>query len=211
MRTFEEKYLIEHNFHFDTCIHLDAEIIKGSVIHCYETLDMIDQNLISKNSTKLSSLIELANLSSIIGNLLGAGCAEYSHGFYLRNKPHVYPDLIATDSTLSGIEIKTALLRNSPKGHHPKPGYYLTYRYCLTDENGHRFIGHEKEWDTVTIWEIKFGYLDTKDFTCSNTQSDSGKTAVIKISSLNKMPLLYFDPQLVPYRHTKSKPYNGFN
>lgn len=211
MRKFEDKYLIKHNFNFDSCINLNEEIIKGSVTHCYETLDMIDQNLISKNSAKMSSLVELANLSSIVGNLLGAGCAEYSHGLYFRNKPHTYPDLVASDDNFPGIEIKTALLKNYPKGHQPKPGYYLTYRYCLTDENGHRHKGHENEWDTVTIWEIKFGYLNADDFSCSNTDGDSGKTAVIKATALNKMPLLYFDSELVPYRHTERKPYNGFN
>ena len=39
---------------------------------------------------------------------------------YYRNKPHTYPDLIAADKTLPGIEIKTAILKNSPKGHQPK-------------------------------------------------------------------------------------------
>ena len=180
-------------------------------MHTYETLDMIDQNLVSRGSQKLSSLVELANLSSIVGNLLGAGCAEYSQGTYYRNKPHTYPDLVAIDKTLPGIEIKTAILKNSPKGHQPKPGYYLTYRYCLTDENGHRNESEKEFWDTVTIWEVKMGYLNENDFSCSNTEGDSGKTAVIKTASLNAMPLLYFDPTLVPYKHSLSRPYKGYN
>lgn len=211
MRTFEDNYLRDHNFIFDPDVKLSKEIVRGSVIHCYETLDMIDQNLVLRHSQKLSSLVELANLSSIVGNLLGAGCAEYSNGIYYRNKPHTYPDLLAFDSTLPGIEIKTALLKNSPKGHQPKPGYYLTYRYCLTDEDGHRYPGQDDKWDTVTIWEIKFGYLSEEDFSCSNTEGDSGKTAVIRTNSLHNMALLYFDPSLVPYRHSVKKPYNGYN
>ena len=211
MRKFEDHYLIQRNFTFDSSIKLNKKIIKGSVEHCYETLDMIDQTLVSKGSPKLSGLVELANLSSIVGNLLGAGCAEHSDNNYYRNKPHTYPDLVATDASLPGIEIKTALLKNSPKGHQPKPGYYLIYRYCLTDENGHRKDGEKELWDTVTIWEIKFGYLSEDDFSCSNTEGDSGKTAVIRTASLNKMPLLYFNPGLVPYRHTSSRPYNGYN
>lgn len=211
MRKFEEQYLISKNFNFGSDIKFTSEVLKGSITHAYDTLDMIDQNLISRGSQKLSSLVELANLSSIVGNLLGAGCAEHSNGAYIRNKPHTYPDLVATDATLPGIEIKTALLKNSPKGHQPKSGYYLTYRYCLTDENGMRNIGEENSWDTVTIWEVKMGYLNENDFSCSNTDGDSGKTAVIKTASLNSMPLLYFDPTLVPYRHTTTKPYNGYN
>lgn len=212
MRKFEDKYLITHNFNFDTNkIMVTPEIIKGSIVHMYDTLDMIDTNLISRGVQKMSSLVELANLSSIVGNLLGAGFAEFSKGFYYRNKPHTYPDLVASDNIHAGIEIKTALVKNSPKGHLPKVGYYLTYRYCLTDSEGNRDSGTEETRDTVTIWEVKFGYLREDDFSCSNTRGDSGKTAVIKTSALNKMPLLYLDTSIIPYVHTTQKPYNGFN
>lgn len=212
MRAFIDDYLIERNFTFDSKqVLVMKEIIKGSIVHCYETLDMIDQNLVSKGVSKMSSLVELANLSSIIGNLLGAGYANYSNGFYQRNKPHTYPDLIATNADYPGIEIKTALVKNSPKGHQPKPGYYLTYRYCLTDENGRRNDGEESKWDTVTIWEVKFGYLAADDFSCSNTEGDSGKTAVIKTASFNNMKLLYLDTAIIPYRHSAKKPYKGYN
>lgn len=181
MRHFNDDYLIRRNFKFDTNeVLITPEIIKGSITHMYDTLDMIDTNLLSRNVPKLSNLVELANLSSIVGNLLGAGYAEHSNGFYFRNKPHTYPDLVASDHKHPGIEIKTALVKNSPKGHQPKPGYYLTYRYCLTDSEGHRFIENQDSWDTVTIWEVKFGYLKADDFSCSNTEGDSGKTAVIK-------------------------------
>lgn len=206
MRTFEEKYIIEHNFktNKDICISIDE--IQGSIKHCYETLDMIDKNLISKNVQKLSKLVELANLSSIVGNLLGAGFAEYSNGEYYRNKPHSYPDLIASNITKPGIEIKTALRTNYPKGHQPKAGYYLTYRYCLTDENGAIDITNFEDMDTVTIWEVKFGFLQSCDFSCSNTEGDSGKTAVIRSSVLNKMPLLYLNTDCIPYKN-----YKGYN
>lgn len=212
MRTFNDAFLIDRNFAFESDqFLLTKEIIKGSVVHCYETLDMIDQNLVSKGVSKMRNLVELANLSSIVGNLLGAGYANCSNGFYCRNKPHTYPDLIATRDSYPGIEIKTALEKNYPKGHQPKPGYYLTYRYCLTDEDGHKNKGEEAKWDTVTIWEVKFGYLKFEDFSCSNTEGDSGKTAVIKTDSLNAMKLLYLDTDIIPYRHNEKKPYNGFN
>lgn len=212
MRAFVDRYLIDRNFTFDQHLVLvTTEVIKGSIIHCYETLDMIDQNLTSKGAPKISCLVELANLSSIVGNLLGAGYANSSNGYYVRNKPHTYPDLIAANERNYGIEIKTALVKNSPKGHQPKPGYYLTYRYCLTDSDGHRIPGEEDKWDTVTIWEVKFGHLDSDDFSCSNTDGDSGKTAVIKTSSFNNMKLLYLDTEIIPYRHSAEKPYKGFN
>ncbi len=200
MRKFEDKYLIKTNFNFSDKIKMTTDTLKGSIIHCYETLDMIDQNLVSKKVQKLSKLVELANLSSIIGNLLGAGFAEHSHGFYYRNKPHTYPDLIAKDASYPGIEIKTSLRKNSPKGHQPKAGFYLTYRYCLTNENGIILPYNNDSLDTVTIWEVKFGYLSINDFNCSNTEGDSGKTAVIKTSVLNHMPLLYLNTECNPYK-----------
>lgn len=88
MRKFQDKYLILRNFNFNSDIKFTTNVLKGSIVHTYETLDMIDQNLVSRGSQKLSSLVELANLSSIVGNLLGTGCAEYSQGTYYRNKPH---------------------------------------------------------------------------------------------------------------------------
>lgn len=211
MRKFEDRYLIRRNFQFDLPnLKVTEDIIKGSIMHCYDTIDMIDQNLIGRGVSKLSQLVELANLSSIIGNLLGAGFADASNGFYFRNKPHTYPDLVAVNPENPGIEIKTALVKNSPKGHQPKPGYYLTYRYCLTNEEGLRIESGEPM-DTVTIWEVKFGYLNSEDFSCSNTEGDSGKTAVIRTAAFNAMPLLYLDTTCIPYRHTAARPYNGYN
>lgn len=206
MRRFEDKFLVEHNFVKSKNISITIDTLRGSITHCYETLDMIDQNLGSKKVQKLSKLVELANLSSIVGNLLGAGFAEYSNGLYYRNKPHTYPDLVATDLSKPGIEIKTALRKNSPKGHQPKAGYYLIYRYCLTDENGNVDVDDKETLDTVTIWEVKFAYLSSDDFSCSNTAGDSGKTAVIRTSVLNDMPLLYLNTDCVPYKN-----YKGYN
>ncbi|MBB2483498.1 hypothetical protein H5P36_25490 [Bacillus sp. APMAM] len=110
-----------------------------------------------------------------------------------------------------GVEIKIALEKNSPKGHLTKAGYYLTYRYVLTDSNGNFIKGKENRQDTVTIWEVKCGYLNKEDFSISNTEGDSGKTAVIKTTSLNNMKLLYFNPSCIPYKHSSIKPYKGFN
>lgn len=159
----------------------------------------------------LSKLVELANLSSIVGNLLGEGCARNSNGALTRNKPHTYPDLICTQNINPGVEIKIALEKNSPKGHLAKAGYYLTYRYVLTDGNGNYIKGKENRQDTVSIWEVKCGYLNEEDFSISNTAGDSGKTAVIKTSALNNMKLLYFNDSCVPYKHDESNPYKGFN
>lgn len=134
-----------------------------------------------------------------------------SQEIYKRNKPHTYPDLIYTDESEGGIEIKVALETNKPKGHLAKEGYYLTYRYVLTDSNGNYKKGKDNRGNTVTIWEVKFGYLNLEDFAFSNTAGDSGKTATIITEKLNKMHLLYFDESCVPYTHTTQRPYVGYN
>lgn len=200
MRKFEDKYLIKKNFNFDASeVYITPTVIKKSIQHMYNTLDIIDNTLIQKNVEKLSLLVERANLSSIVGNLLGAGYANASNSNYFRNRPNTYPDLVPTGD-LQGIEIKTALVKNYPKGHLPKEGYYLTYRYCLTDSNGQLVSNDGYAGDTVTIWEVKFGYLEANDFSVSNTDGDSGKTAVIKSEKFNKMSLLYLDKTVNPYK-----------
>ncbi|SBV98593.1 Transcriptional regulator, XRE family (fragment) [uncultured Eubacteriales bacterium] len=211
MRIAQKSNIMERNFYFSNDVFITPTMLLDSISHCYNTLDMIDSNLIANGSPKVSQLIELANLSSIVGNLLGAGFAQYSNGLYERNKPHTYPDIIPIEPNLAGIEIKTALETNSPKGHQPKEGYYITYRYVLTNENGEFLKGTKNRGDTVTIWEVKFGYLYSHDFSCSNTEGDSGKTAVIKTDSFNKMQLLYFDESCIPYKHTNNTPYKGYN
>lgn len=202
MRTVIDINFLENNFsNIPTELSLTKDILKASIEHCYYTLDMIDCYLVKQSNTRLSELIELANLSSIVGNLLGAGFAISSNGKYYRNRPHTYPDLISSNPVLPGIEIKTALGRNAPKGHQPKEGYYLTYRYCLTNEEGKLISDRDfKSGTTVTIWEVKFGYLTETDFSCSNTEGDSGKTAVIRSASLDQMTLLYYCPSASPYR-----------
>jgi len=178
---------------------------------CYEVLDTIDEQLINKGSTPISNLVELANLSSMVGNLLGAGLAECSKGLYERNKPHTYPDLLPVGKGATNLEIKIALETNKPKGHLPKAGTYITFRYVLGDKFGNFQRGKDSRGDTVWIWEVKAGVLEEGDFSCSNTAGDSGKTAVIKTEILNNMPLIYYANNLLPYAPKKDGEYPGYN
>lgn len=208
-RTANPEYLIKKNIDILKEIDVTPETILDGITHCYKTLDLIDEQLMNSNSPKLSEIVELANLSSIVGNFLGAGLANCSNGIYKRNKPHTYPDLIRTDGSDNGIEIKLSLDRNLPKGHHPKSGYYITCRYSLA-RDGKYSKGREFRGDTVYFWEVKCDYLTEDDFLLSNTKNDSGKTAIIKTPSLNNMRLIYFDPSMTPYNHSINKPYVGY-
>lgn len=103
-----------------------------------------------------------------------------------------------------------ALETNRPKGHLPKPGHYITFRYVLGNRLGVYSRGKENRGDTVWIWEVKVGTIKEKDFDLSNTEGDSGKTAVIKSAVFNAMKLVYFDDRFCPYAMRKGT-YPGFN
>ncbi len=180
--------------------------ILAAIDTCYRTLDVIDEQLVSHGSCPISQLIELANLSSMVGNLLGAGLADASEGLYVRNRPHCFPDLLPKDPHKIELEIKIALEKNRPKGHLPKPGTYITFRYVLGDNKGRFIRGKNNRGDTVWIWEVRVGVLKAEDFAISSTDGDSGKTANIKNDVFDAMPLVYRDDELIPYarKHRES-------
>ena len=59
--------------------------------------------------------------------------------------------------------------------------------------------------------EVKVGHIKEEDFSCSNTAGDSGKTAVIKTDIFNKMHLVYYVPEHLPYAQKVNGGYVGFN
>jgi len=193
------------------CLGLSVDAVRSAIIECYNTLDTIDQQLVAHGAEHMAGLVELANLSSMIGSLLGAGLAAASNGLYRRNRPHAYPDLIPQSPDYNNLEIKVALEKNKPKGHLPKAGNYITFRYVLCDESGRFTSGKEKRGENVFIWEVKVGQIKEGDFDISNTDGDSGKTAVIKTRVFNEMDLVYFDRDLLPYGRGQDGRYPGFN
>lgn len=192
-------------------IGVDGSTLLGAIDSCYQTLDTIDEQLIGKGALPIAHLVELANLSSMIGNMVGGGIADHSNGLYARNKPHTYPDLLPQSKPAVNLELKMALETNKPKGHLPKAGTYITFRYILGDKQGNFSRGKDNRGDTVWIWEVKVGNLTEEDFSCSNTEGDSGKTAVIKTDIFNNMHLVYYVPKHLPYAHKADGKYVGFN
>jgi hypothetical protein len=160
-------------------------------------------------SPPLAAIVELANLSSMLGNILGAAIADSSHGLYKRNGPHKFPDLLPLKPPACDLEIKVALESNRPKGHLPKPGMYLSVRYVLGDHEGRHEIG--KRGDTIWIWEMKVGELKPGDFNESNTPGDSGKTAVVRTTVFHAMDVVFLDERFIPHKPRKGKLYPGHN
>lgn len=178
---------------------LKSAMLRTGIEHCHQTLDTIDFQLELHGAKPIGRLVELANLSLMIGNIIAEGVAASSDGLYKRNTPHTYPDLVARKKPAVPMEVKIALETNKPKGHLPKPGAYLTFRYVLCAKDGVFKRGKTCRGDTAYIWEAKVGVLTTDDFDLSNTAGDSGKTAVVKTVAFDRMALVYFNPTLMAY------------
>ena len=179
---------------------LTMVMVKGGIAQAYSTLDTIDAELLRSGSLRLSQLVELANLSSIIGNLVASGIVKASEGVFTRAGPHRYQDLRSSgmDPGADHIEIKVALEANKPKGHLAKPGPYLTCRYVLCDEDGVFTLGKANRGEVVWIWEVRFGYLEEQHFNISNTAGDSGKTAVVNQAGMEQLAVVYADRDRSP-------------
>lgn len=176
---------------------LGAAWIAGAIASTYRRLDLIDEQLVNAGSQPLAEIIELANLSAMIGNLLRSALADASEERYRSNDPHKYPDLVSESHGASDLEIKVALETNQPKGHLPKPGGHLIFRYVLGNRRGEYVRGQRGK--VAWIWEARLGHVSAIDFAESNTPGDSGKTAVITPRVLDAMTCVYYDHRFLPY------------
>ncbi len=173
--------------------------IKKTIEYTYEVLDSIDSKLTEANTNKFSKLVELANLSAMIGNLFRSGFIKNTNGLFKENAPHAFPDLLCNNKDYRNLEIKVALESNKPKGHLVKPGSHIILRYSLCDFNKEYLHGKENRGDTAWIWQICIGELMSSHFSISNTEGDSGKTAVITQEGMENLSTIYFDPRFFPY------------
>ena len=188
-----------------TGVGLSVSILQSCLSYTYELLGAIDSALITKGASRLAEIVELANLSSMLGNLLRAGIAQAPGSVHSANGPHKYPDLLhSTDPDLN-VEIKVALEDNNPKGHLAKPGYHLTCHYVLCREDGSFALGKENRGSVIRVWALRFGRLNESHFNLSNTAGDSGKTAVINARGISNLVPVYCDLQLCPYSRRGSR------
>lgn len=183
------------------CAELDRfgmtpNMVGGAVDFVYDRMDVIDSTLLDGGGDRLSQLVELANLSAIIGNLFRGGIVKSSKGKFAPNGPHKYPDLLGKGVGCVDIEIKVALEDNKPKGHLVKPGPHLTVRYVLGPEDGRYVRGQRGV--VAWIWEVRAGVLQCEHFNCSNTAGDSGKTAVFNAAGMQALKVVYADLDRCP-------------
>lgn len=186
---------------------IDGKSILRAIEATYAILDTIDHELSARGSQRLAEAMELANLSTFIGNLFASALAKESGGTWIRNGPHKYPDLIPPtarpvkargSAPISGVEVKVAMETKAPKGHLPKEGTFITLRYVLSHSDGRAWKRKERG-DMVVIWEARVGTLRAEDYRISNTEGDSGKTAVISAGAQRRMQIAYFDEKYCPF------------
>lgn len=177
---------------------LTPQIVGDAVAYTHQILDSIDLPLIEGADLRLAEMVELANLSAIVGNVFRTGICRASNGLFAPNAPHTYPDLLANGPGASNVEIKVALEGNKPKGHLVKPGPHLTVRYVLADAQGNFTRGKASRGNVPWIWEVRIGHLKAEHFNFSNTDGDSGKTAVINAAGMNSLGVVYFDRARCP-------------
>ena len=181
-------------------VGLRSEVLRKALMGTYDLLDAIDRTLCSALAFPLSQTVELANLSSMIGNIFSSEVAKHSNGIWRRNGPHKYPDLLSNKKgeEIPDLELKMALETNKPKGHLAKPGYYITCRYVLCAADGIFKRGKDNRGVTPYIWELRVGYLEYEHFSESNTSGDSGKTAVVNSEGMKALKVVYVDLSRTP-------------
>jgi hypothetical protein len=177
---------------------LTVETVQVAIDYVYEIIDSIDETLQARGAERLSELLERANLSAIVGNLFRSGIVRGSHGRFKANAPHTYPDLLAEHAECVDVEIKVALETNKPKGHLVKPGPHLTVRYVLASDSGELVRGKKNRGPAPWIWEVRAGHLTKEHFNFSNTERDSGKTAVINAAGMKTLQVVFCDLSICP-------------
>lgn len=192
-------------------IGLSHDILREAIRDTYQLIDQIDATLEIAGVFPLSQTVELANLSSMIGNIFASAIAKHSNNLLRRNGPHKYPDLLTTGISpqVPDLELKMALETNKPKGHLAKEGYYLTSRYVLCQTDGSLRTGKENRGTKPYIWEVRCGYLLREHFNVSNTEGDSGKTAVVNAAGMELLEIVYCDLERTPFS-PKAKPYQTY-
>jgi hypothetical protein len=193
-------------------------MLRDALKHVDEVLEVLDSALLSRGFPRLANNVELANMSSMVGNLLASGIVKASQQRFERAPPHKYQDLRPTmkgkKSGAHAFEIKMAIDSNTPKGHEAKTGWYLTCRYVLEEmlgaRNGRIADLEQRRMDRkddpaehsyrVRIWELRVGYLyKGKHFNKqSNTPRDAGKTATLNQTGMRKLNLIFLDPTWQP-------------
>lgn len=186
---------------------LTRTMLEEGVRRAYAHLDGFDLVLATQlpgpDAPTLAGFIDLATYSSLLGGFLVRAIIDGAAGAFALAAPNRYQDLRSTSASVPSVEVKVAFEDNKPKAHRAEGGAYLTVRYVLGDADG-TYVPSTRG-GTCWIWEIRYGELAPSDFRVSDTDGDSGKTAVVSTSALEGLSLVYADPARCPYARGGAK------
>src|SRR5687768_6067793 len=83
-RRTSDRGCLEANDDLQASTGLSGETIALAIDDAYHTLDLLDHQLMESGALPFARLVELANLSSMIGNMVGGAIARHSGGLYER-------------------------------------------------------------------------------------------------------------------------------
>jgi transcriptional regulator with XRE-family HTH domain len=190
--------------HAGACPLLEATtgLTGGTVVRAveiaYRKLDLIDEQMRASGSRPIAGLVDLPDLTELVGDVLGAGLARASNGLYVQNGSEHSPPLQPLQHGLPELQLAAALETDRPAGPTETAGTCLVFRYVLADRSGAFTRGQDSRGDTVAVWEIRFGALGQEDFHVTGTRAGA-RTARLRRDALDRMELVYYDTALLPY------------
>lgn len=177
---------------------LAPEMIGRAIGLTYRRLDLIDEQMRESGSPPLARLVELSHLSPLVAKVLSASVARASNGLYFQNGSDHAPSLLPLRQGLPELEVAAALETDRPASGASTEGLYLTFRYVLANRDGSFTRGKDSRGDTVAVWEVRFGELESESFHVAGVKSGTGNARLRK-EALDDMELVYYDPELLPY------------
>ena len=189
-----DDHLFGPAFRLAAATELTSAMVASSMEFAYRRLDLIDTQMRGAGSRPLGRLLDPADLTATLADLLSAGIARASNSRYAQDGREHAPDLLPLHQGLPELELKVALETTLPARGARGAGLYLIFRYVLTERDGTFQRGKDSRGDTVTVWEVRFGELHDEDF-----RSGPRGSARLTRDALERLELVYYDPALLPY------------
>jgi transcriptional regulator with XRE-family HTH domain len=181
---------------------LAGDTVTRAIDLAYRKLDLVDEQIRGSGPSSLVGLVETADFSSLLADLLSAGIARASSGLYVQSGPDHSSSLLPLRQGLPELDVAAALETNRTAIAAAKAGVYLTFRYVLAERDGTFTRGKDSRGDTAAVWEVRFGELREHDFHAPGARA-TGSTR-LKKEAMDRMELVYYNPELLPYARPTS-------
>ena len=173
---------------------LETEHIQKAMCDFIDFIDLINQQLYTKDMQRLESFLMPANFSSIVGEFMNMSIPKYCSKLVKNRYHNGHPDLIPTDLfpdnsiqySEEGLEVKGSRHPRGWKGHNPESVWLMVFYVDRNTSNDKKKnIGPKS-------FQFKGGYaakLEKEDWTFSGRSGTSRRTitAGVNRSGVDKM------------------------